>query len=205
MVATLEPHPDTSQYFLCRIQHNYKKSYVPMTFRATIFRIPAGQDSPKQYPEIADEALSSEFVWYNDERDFAVAPKDSDYAVENLIVGNQQFNLARAAYADRLIFSCKLPGFTGHLPYISFEFKFPIERESALSLTAEFASRRGSITFDYSKLVNELDVTTFPKIGLHRNPIDLSRKPAGVYRYEYGDWVLPKDGCVVAWWTKKHD
>jgi hypothetical protein len=205
MHATLQHHGSAGDYYTCRIQHAYKKSRVLPTFLATIFRIRPGQVSPEShFPEIAQEAMTSEFVWYADERDFVVAPRASDYTVENLIVGSQRFNLTRNTLTDRIIFSCKLPYCTDELTYVSFEFEFPVEKQSALSLTAEFPSHRGSITFDYSKIKDELDVTPFPKLGIHRNQIDLSRPPDGVYKYEYGEWVLPKDGCVFAWWTKAH-
>jgi len=204
MIATLERHPDsTSNYFLCRIQHSYKKSYVPATFQAKIFRVKPGDEATNHhYPEIAEEAMSSEFVWYNDERDFPTPPNASDYALENLVVGNQRFNLTRQDRADCIVFSCRLPSFAELLTHFSFEFKLPMEKQSACFLTAEFPSRRGLISFDYSKVIGELDVAAFPKLGIHSNPLDLSRRPDGIYKYEYGDWALPKDGCVFSWWTK---
>jgi hypothetical protein len=204
MVATLEPHPETKQYLLCRIKHDYKKSRILSQFRATVFRIPHDTHlSDDHFPDIAQEAMSSEFVWYNDERDFPAVPNDLDYDVQHLVVEQQKFTLRKATYKDRMVFWCNLPAFEENLKHITFEFTFPMELESVLSLTAEYPSHRGCITFDFSRFRNELDVVALPKIGIERSPIELHRKEDGVYQYQYGDWALPKDGCAFAWWTKK--
>lgn len=198
----LRKHPSRNDMLMCDLTYKYKKSSVEKNTKFTIYRITQDTD-PDNLPLISEECLKNEFVWYNDETDFDHAVDISDYSISNLMIGKTSYELKRIENnsGEVITYSCDLNTPPSAMSFVTYKVSIPIEIESMITITAEFPSNGGGVTFDYSDLSDELVVSAFSKTGIKSNPVDLSSEN-GIKQFQHADWLLPKDGYVFSWWKK---
>jgi hypothetical protein len=204
MDARLIPHPGNKDFYLCIITHDYKKSRLSKELNFVFYRMNANT-RPNEIPDIADEALIREFVWYNDESDFALPPTEADYKIEGLYVDGKSYLLQKRMHGDHIFFHCELPHAYQKLTHIRFDVTVPIEKESILVLTSEFPSKRMKVVFRWNDVLRDApNLTVFPtkKLGLKTSPTQLPNNH-GSYEINHYSWALPKDSCIFTWWNPK--
>ena len=199
----LRKHPTRNDILICDLTYKYKKSDIEKDTKFTIYRISNDTDR-ENLPLISDECLKNEFVWYNDETDFDDTLDISDYSISNLMIGKTPYELKRVESNSGLVitYSCVLDAPPSAMSFVTYKVSIPVELESMITITAEFPSNGGGVTFDYSDLSDDLDVSAFPRTGLKSNPVDLSSEN-GIKQFQHADWLLPKDGYVFSWWKKR--
>lgn len=205
MDACLRPHPNNNSYYLCTITHRYNKSHINKNLVFVFHRVI--NDDISDIPEIADEALIREFIWQNDEKDFATKPTEDDYRIENIFVNGKRYLPSIEIKNNHIFYSCELPQTFDQLTAISFDATFPMERESTLNLTSEFPSKGITMNFRWSDLlvVNPNIVTySIAKIGLKTNPAMIQHQPNS-HEINYLGWALPKDSCTFTWWKNDNN
>ncbi|SJM92014.1 hypothetical protein CRENPOLYSF1_230036 [Crenothrix polyspora] len=197
----LRRFPATNDILMCDLTYKYKKSHIKKDVKFTIYRITQSTNK-RSLPLIADECLNNEFVWYNDETDFSYAVNSGDYTIGNLLIEGMIHDLNREEKnnGEIIIFTCSLDKEIESMAMITYKVTIPVEKESVITITAEFPSNKGGITFDYSDLSPEITVSAFTRTGIKSNPVDLS-SDGGVKKFEHNGWLLPKDGYVFAWWN----
>lgn len=205
MDVRLMPHPSNNAYYLCAITHDYKKSRLRKELEFVFYRTTADSEANEILPEIADEALIREFVWYNDEKDFASSPNAGDYGVGALYVDGKPYTLKKRVQGNHLFYYCELPSAFDKLTRVRFDVTVPIEKESILSLTSEFPSKGVKVVFRWNDLAADAPaLTVFPtiKLGLKTSPAQITHHPSS-HEVTHHGWALPKDSCIFAWWNPK--
>ena len=200
----LRKHPNGKNMLMCDLTYKYKKSSIERSTKFTVYRIINDNDKDKDdLPLISDECLKNEFVWYNDETDFDNAVNISDYSISDLMIGKTNYELKRAVNNSGAVitYSCDINVTPPEMAFVTYKVSIPVELQSMITVTAEFPTNGGGITFDYSDLSNELVVSAFSRTGIKSNPVDLSSEN-GLKRFHHADWLLPKDGYVFSWWKK---
>src|SRR6266568_2456848 len=202
--AKLRIHESRSDLLTCELTYSYRKSKIGKEVKATFYRI-ADETNTDDLPIIADECHFNEFVWYNDERDMGERPLSNSYVVSDLCIGNIKYKMNRVENGDdRISYFIELKEEPAELSFITYKVSFPVERESIITITAEFPTKSASFSFDYKELARDITVSVLPKTGIKSNPIS-TNKDDGFLRFRHDGWMLPKDGYTISWWTLRHE
>lgn len=202
VTARLVRHPTNHDYFLLEMRYEYEQSVLNRSFRSVAYR--KNSNNPNEIlPNIAEECFTHEWIWYADEITFPSPPQASDYVVKDLTVGTFKYAVTREQRGEHLYFIAELPQQPDPFTYLSYTVVVPIEKNGAITITAEFPSERASVSFDYSDVQDQLiQPICFPKIGLKLNPLDMSNHAAKIFNYRHSGWLLPKDNFTFVWWKK---
>lgn len=202
---SLHPIEARSDLIHVRLSYKYKKMKPQRHLRFKITRIQSDSDGTAVDHNHA--FYSHELYFCLDERTIRPQIREALYTVDNLIINNQfrpvltRINPEHAA----IHFEADIPQEVSiNKPVtIAYRVEFPMEFESILCINTELPTHRLTVNLDYTALLGRITVYNQGFISRCFGPNDMNDHAGpGKITFNYGDWMLPKNGIVFAWWKE---
>lgn len=202
----------TLDLLVCKVKYRYKKVFKNNELVFQFIRI----QSEDQIHEIehnettlADNYLENEFYYRFDERSYPELSKiENPYKLlylEVIIDGKPtRLKPKETVESHRVEYQANINNKgTFKMPItIDYEVQYLIEKESHLFFTIELPTKDVRCEFDYSEVMDLVDLYAYDFLSSHRGPIPLHSRNEPKIRLMKNDWVLPKSSFMFIWYNK---